>query len=183
MSEIKRAIQQLSKSPEDFQSIIATVLEVRPADRVIDVQPRNSKAAIYSVRLQSVVKGDTGFVAIPKVGSDVIVSFISNTLAFVALCSEYERINLVVPSMSMSTEEFVSNLGSSKIEADSVEVTSKDGFKIETESESLKNIWAELISILNAFQLLHPQGPTTGIAPQIATRLTSLETRVNTILK
>lgn len=77
---------------EKIYSIIGTVSNIDEVKRICDVTPLGDEATRFDVRLQSAISKKVGIVLIPKDGSDVIISFMNKTQAFVSLTSTLEKI-------------------------------------------------------------------------------------------
>lgn len=92
---IKQLLNEIVKNRDEIFSIVAKVTSVDESERTCDVEPLNGDAEIFGVRLQSDIDGTNGFVMIPAVDSNVIVTFLNNTTGFVSLCSSVEKIHVV----------------------------------------------------------------------------------------
>lgn len=103
--EITELLRQLTKSKEEIYSIICTVDAIDETKRVISAIPNNGDAEIFDVRLQSNVSGSLGFVCIPKAGSEVVVSFLSKSVAYVALFSAVDKILIDTPLIKINGGE------------------------------------------------------------------------------
>ena len=81
---IRESIQELAKMENSqMYSLIAEVKQVDKDQNTIDVQPINGDAEIFDVRLQAGLNASEGKVFYPSIGSQVIVSFLAENLAFV----------------------------------------------------------------------------------------------------
>lgn len=89
---IRDILLELVRTGEEIYSEVCTVNKVDEAKRTIDVSPINGKADILNVRLQSKVSGDKGVLIVPKVGTEVIVTFTSKITAFMTLCNDVDKI-------------------------------------------------------------------------------------------
>lgn len=95
MPEVKELMDEFtgnSLKQEKIYSIIGTVSNVDEVKRICDVTPLGDEATRFDVRLQSAISKEVGIVLIPKDGSDVIISFMNKTQAFVSLTSTLEKI-------------------------------------------------------------------------------------------
>lgn len=92
---ISQLLNEIVKSNDEIFSIVAKVTTVDENERTCDVEPLNGTAEIFGVRLQSDIDGTNGFVMIPAIDSNVIVTFLNNTTGFVSLCSNVEKIHVV----------------------------------------------------------------------------------------
>lgn len=147
---IAEAIQELAEGNNEIYSIVGTVAKVDEGKRTCDVQPVNGDAQIFGVRLQAELNRSDGFVMVPKVGSDVVVTFINNLTGYIALTSEIDHISVK---------------------------TTQD---LATEVEGLIDIIDSLIGILQNFQVNTAQGPSTNVMPQVITQLTEQKTKLAT---
>lgn len=90
---IRELIAELADDPAaELYSKFCEVVSVDESARTCEVKPYDGTAVIFDVRLQAVVGSEEGVVVVPKAGSGVVVSFISKTRAYVALCEQLERI-------------------------------------------------------------------------------------------
>lgn len=92
-SGIKEAVRALSKTNNEINCIVCTVDSIDTTKKTCYCLPIDeSKADLMNVRLMADNK--TGFLIIPKVGSVVIVSYISNEMTYVSMFSEVDEIQL-----------------------------------------------------------------------------------------
>jgi hypothetical protein len=79
MSKVNKALRQFLRDNLPVQSIIATVKELDETNFTCSVQPVDDGAMIHGVRLKPVIDdNDNGIIAIPAIGSDVIVALAYN---------------------------------------------------------------------------------------------------------
>jgi len=93
---IRDAIHDITKQyAGPVYSLICVVDSVDEAQRTCSVSPVNGDAPIDEVRLQAQIgASQVAHLVIPKVGSYVIVSMISEHAGYVSMFSEIERIDL-----------------------------------------------------------------------------------------
>lgn len=108
--ELKDILKKLNENQDEIYSVLCSVAEVDEEKRTIHAKPLNGSAEIFDVRLQVMLSGVIGVVIFPKVGSDVIVNFISKEVAYVALNSEIEKIKLNIGEMSFFIDATSANL-------------------------------------------------------------------------
>lgn len=116
MAEIADILKQLGKNNEEIYSVVCTVIEIDEQKRVISVKPNNNSAEVFDVRLQTVVSGALGLVYFPKMSSEVIITFLSKELAYVALYSEIEKVQLNIGDFSLFFDATNANLSSENID-------------------------------------------------------------------
>ncbi len=119
--EIKDILKKLNENQDEIYSVLCSVVEVDEGQRTIHAKPLNGSAEIFDVRLQTMLSGVIGIVNFPKVGSDVIVNFISKEVAYVALNSEIEKIQLNIGDTSFFIDATNANL-----EVENVNITATD---------------------------------------------------------
>jgi hypothetical protein len=80
MSEkIRKELRRFLQKNLPVQSVIATVKKVDETNFTCDVDPIDGGPTMHSVRLKPAVdESDSGFIAIPAAGSDVIVALVNN---------------------------------------------------------------------------------------------------------
>ena len=90
--EIREAIQRLADKDQEVYSQVCNVTAVDLNARTLDAEPLNGDPEIYGVRLQATPSITGGIVIIPTVNSSIVVTWLSKTKAYVALCSEIDEI-------------------------------------------------------------------------------------------
>jgi hypothetical protein len=164
MAEIKDILKKLYENKEEIYSVLCSVVEVDEGQRTIHAKPLNGSAEIFDVRLQTMLSGVIGIVNFPKVGSDVIVNFISKEVAYVALNSEIEKIQLNIGAMSFFVDATNANLD--------VENTSVISENIDVASENI-NVGATATKFVStSFEIEGQAFKITGtVADIIATAI------------
>jgi hypothetical protein len=89
---IKEAIQEILKNEEEIYSIVGEVTDVDESARTVDVQPNDESAELFGVLLQANADQTNGFVNIPSLNSQVVVTFLSKEIAFVSLFTEVDKV-------------------------------------------------------------------------------------------
>jgi hypothetical protein len=91
---LRQAIKDLVANNEEMYSIICTVNSVDMDNLLCDCTPISSDTAadLLNVKLMTISK--SGFLIIPKVDSQVIVTMLSNQTGYVAMFSEVDEIML-----------------------------------------------------------------------------------------
>lgn len=168
MSDIAKAIKQISKTRDEVYSVVGEVTAVDEAARTCDVAPLNGDAAIFDVRLQSVLSGSNGVVAFPKVRSAVVVTFLNQKTGYVANTGEVDKIIITIGDKEMTLEA--------------------DGFSFKSNSADFSvqiASWLDeliaLIDTLLAFQVTTPSGPSTGATGTSLTNLAQHKTKFSSI--
>lgn len=90
--ELRDALKTLTKPNNDGYSKVCTVDSVDLVNRTCYCIPINEDADITEVRLMANI--DNGFLLIPEVNSVVVVSFLSDSSAYVALVSKVSEVQL-----------------------------------------------------------------------------------------
>lgn len=90
--ELRDAIKTLTKPNNDGYSKVCTVDSVDLVNRTCYCIPINEDSDITEVRLMANI--DNGFLLIPEVNSIVVVSFLSDSSAYVALVSKVSEVQL-----------------------------------------------------------------------------------------
>ena len=115
--ELKDILKKLNENQEEIYSVLCSVVEIDENKRTIHAKPLNGSAEIFDVRLQTMLSGVIGVVTFPKIGSNVIVNFISKEVAYVALNSEIQKIKLNIGAMSFFIDATNANLDVENINA------------------------------------------------------------------
>lgn len=102
--DIKEYIRQVAEN-NSRDLTVAKVVAVN--GRECEVQPLDGSAAMKHVRLNADIKGDQGIVVEPAKGSVVLVAHISENDHVVVMCSEVERVKVVVGQSSYEIKDDV----------------------------------------------------------------------------
>ncbi len=100
---LQQAIRQLAIDGLELYAVQGKVTEVDKQARTCTVMPDDGSAEIRNCLLQGAYGYNAGFVLIPKVGSKVIVSMLSDHQGYIALTSEIEQIQLSTTNESLHT--------------------------------------------------------------------------------
>lgn len=103
---LAEAIKQMAKDPSaEIYSSIGEVSNIDETKRTCDVKIVHSDLTIFDCRFQSEVDKDKGIFVVPKDGSFVVISWLSNNHAFVSACTEIEQIVVDIPKVIGKIEE------------------------------------------------------------------------------
>ncbi len=158
MMDIRESIRRIADTGEEIYSQIATVLDVDKSERTCTVEPANGDAEIYDVRLQAVISGANGYVLLPKIGSDVIVTFLGKETAHVTMVSEIDSLSLIIDKQELLYDA----------KGLSIKSSSSD---LKTELNNIVSTMSSLIDILVKFQLTTNVGATIAVMPNIIVEL------------
>ena len=92
---IKEAIYQYFTqflSKEKVYAKTGVVSNVNETTRLCDVIPNDGSPIVYNVRLQAVKDSTTGFVQIPKTGTECVITFINRSTAVLISCKEITKL-------------------------------------------------------------------------------------------
>lgn len=177
MSELIRTLKKATKGIDELYSIVGTVTARDHQARTVDVQPVNGDAEVFGVRLQAAPGASVGLLAIPAVGSEVVVTFLNKATGFVALCSEVETYELVSGNTSMRLDDAGFFLANTQTNL----------------ADLLTDLAAEVKAVADAIALLtvtcaSPGSPSTvpinaASFTAASARLTTLSTTIETLLK
>lgn len=178
MTEIAQAIRNLTISGEEIYSLVCKVASVDSAARTCVCDPVDGRAQIPEVRLQPVESASTGIAVIPVVGSFVIVTFINETTAYVALCEQIDEIIVKLGGQEINYDDQGMKMNSSSAD-------------LKTELNRLIDEVSKLCTTLTTFQVLVPAfGPSASVMPNVIAALQQhkvqidlSKTNLNTILK
>lgn len=106
MSGIREYIQKISDGGKtgrsEVYSIVAKVKSVDLSEYTCDVEPINTGIELLGVKLHSGIGASNTMVVIPKVGSNVVCTFINKSQAYVALCEEAKSVEVKSSSESLN---------------------------------------------------------------------------------
>jgi len=78
---------------EKIYSKAGIVSNINKTTKLCDVTPNDGSPIVYNVRLQAVKDAsNTGIVILPKDNTNVIITYINRTVAFVSQCEEVDKI-------------------------------------------------------------------------------------------
>ena len=111
---IQEAIKQLSTAGTEIYCKVCTVDAVDSNARTVDCSPLDESAPLVGVNLHANQDADAGVVAIPAVGSYVVVGFLSSSAAVVILTEKIDQ--------------YVVNIGEAhaRITAGQIDIAAKD---------------------------------------------------------
>jgi hypothetical protein len=131
MSELGDAIKKMVQGDDELYSIVAKVISVDLNNRTCDVEPLNGDTPILAVRLQANIMMGDGFWFVPKMGSNVIVGFLSTDAAHLILPSELDKIEVIINNKTFQV--------------------SSNGVKIASATSDLKTEINTLLDEINSF--------------------------------
>jgi hypothetical protein len=107
MSGIREYIQNIAeggkKGRGEMYSIVAKVKSVDLTDYTCDLEPINGDIELYGVKLHSGIGAAKTMVIIPKVGSNVVCTFINKTQAYISLCEQAEKVEIKSVNESLNS--------------------------------------------------------------------------------
>lgn len=93
---MRELIQELAGTRRTtFAAMLCKVIAIDEQDKTADVEPLNGEADMFDVRFRASLSSDSGFFAVPKIGSAVLVVKTSDVSGCIILTSEVEKIFLV----------------------------------------------------------------------------------------
>ena len=90
--EIKEAIQILAAKEGEFYSKLGKVISIDKELNTCDVEPINKGADLLDVKLTATEGNKKGIIIYPKIGTNVLVTFLDNENSFVSMCTEIDEI-------------------------------------------------------------------------------------------
>jgi hypothetical protein len=137
-------------------SVVGVVKEIDKTNRTCTVEPIDESAMLYEVRLQADIGNSIGCVVFPKLESDVLVTFLNKHTGYISLCSEVERIELVIDTLT--------------IKADKKGVLLQRGQSdIKTELNNLFGFIDGVLDTLINFKVNTASGPSVSLFPDTLT--------------
>lgn len=171
---------------EDLASLLfngVTPVQVYPATvksvegETCTVLVNHADLEVTGVRLQA--DPISGLLLTPSVDSIVLVSCIENDLGNLFVCqySQLEKALLQIENTSIYIDK-----GKTELRRGNVKVSlGQSQLAITNGQESLKTLFSDLVSLLQAFIVLTPSGPSTGLDPGTIAKLTQLTTKLNQV--
>lgn len=190
------------------RELLDKILNPRPVVQVWQAEVLSANTTACEVKILATGVTDTAllcadseaervWVAVPKVGSVVLVGAIQNEVSdlYVVQISEVERVCFKLDKVSGLWDKngFVFLNDQSKVEVKSNGVTVDVGqtsvelsggkVSIKNAGVDLKGILDDLVGTLNTFIVITAQGPSTAVSPTSLARLTAIQTKINSLLK
>ena len=196
MAEKREILDRILNQPTPVQVWAAEVTAVSGSTSTCTVKLIESDLEIDEVLLCAEQEVGDKWMLTPKLGSRVLVGLIENELSqlYVAHVSEVDEVTYKKGNLSFILKEAYLEVVNSKTRAvfedgrvlikydqTTIEVAQK--FEIATSGVSLKDLFVDLITLLNSFSVLTSTGPSAGLNPATITLLTQLQTKVNLLLK
>ncbi|MDP1812332.1 MAG: hypothetical protein Q8K66_13100 [Sediminibacterium sp.] len=150
---IKELIQKLAEDGSEKYSLVCKVIKVEGMN--CEVEPINGDSPILDVRLVADESANK-YVLIPKVGSYVVVAFLTKEAAYVSMVSEVSEVLWKVGNNSFSTNE--------------------NGLLITNGADSLKDAIVLLIEAVEEIIVLQGRNPDRQ-------KLINAKTKVNKIFR
>ena len=169
MSGIAQAIRTIASTGDEIFSCVGRVVSVDEDKLVCEVEPVNGKANITEVRLQATPGNNTGFFIIPMVDSYVVVTFLENEVAYLALADEVVRIvgKIEGQEIGYSSE----GLSLKSVSAD-----------LKGEINKLTDELSSLCTTLTTLQVSVPAfGPSAFVMPQTVTALQQHKVKIDLV--
>lgn len=117
----------------------------------------------------------------PVVGSFVLVGLLNNDLATLYVVS-YDAVAELRYEIGESLIE--ANNDHVRVVCNQMEVELLQAkIAIRNATVSLKDLYADLVDILNTLKVITPQGPSTAVDPTSLTKIAALNTKINQLLQ
>lgn len=150
MNVIKEAIRTLATTGDELYSVVGLVSSIDETAGICTVTPLNGDAPIDEVRMRA--NDNPGWMIVPVDGTEVVVTFIGQSLGYLALVSVVEKLVLEIDGMTFELNE--------------------KGLKLINDSTSFKDQLNGLIGVvegilkaLETFKVITPSGPSTAVTP------------------
>lgn len=115
MSDIGSTIRRLALQGSEMYLTVCTVDEVDEEARTIDCTPLNEGAQLLGVNLQADQNGSVGLVRFPEKGTDVVVGYISPSVAVVLLAAQYTKTVFTIGETELTVEDKAISLVNGKV--------------------------------------------------------------------
>jgi hypothetical protein len=150
METIQQSLRKLTHR-DPIYCQICTVDKVD--DLSCDVTNVVSTLPIPQVRLKAYLQGDNGIVIKPKVGSFVLVAFLSPTDAYVSMCDEIDSIDITIENTTLHMDKDYITMNGGSL---------KGLTKLEKLVDKLNNLEDAYNNLLTEYQSHVHGGVTTG---------------------
>lgn len=168
---ISESIRRLALSGCEMYLTVCTVDAVDEEARTVDCTPIDEGAQILGVNLQANQNETVGIVALPAVGSEVVVGFINPAVAVVVLTMEVTKTILTIGDTEITVADNAVSLVTKKVKAD----ISGDTLKFDVNGTTLemdgnKTVW-------------NGGSETTANATNLKQELTKMSARIDGIIQ
>jgi len=158
--DLRELLKEVLRDNEEMYSKVCTVETVNGL--ICDCVPVDGSAPILEVRLASNEEAENYFAVIPKVGSQIIVTFLTKDVAFVSLVTDPEKLVYVNDDLLF-------------------EVTDK--FLIKKGGDNLSKLLTDLVEANKAEIHKTNTGVTLGLNPASTLVYNNIKNRVTNLLK
>lgn len=192
MSKVQEFADKFFNKPPQPQLYEAEVVSVEGATCTVKLV--ESSMEVQEVRLAA--NDSTGLIIKPKVGSRVIVGVIELEVStlFVVQYSEVdffqfkiENTEVVFDNTGVAIEQQGSSVYVQKNKTELItgqmEITLENGkVSIKNAGVNMKDLFGDLVTLLNSFSVITPVGPSAGLNPATTALLVQLQTKINLLL-
>lgn len=169
-----RLIEIVGEQSNERYGVVGKVKNIDTTKMQCDVEPINGDSDIIGVKFACAQNQDTGFIVIPKTGSEVTVLFENPNYGSIVHVKEIDEIRVTGNKITIDLTgnfEVSTTLGNHEIEAKQ--------FKFKGTSTTLKAIWTETLTNLQALTVSTAFGPSS-VPVNAANFALTLTTKVNT---
>jgi hypothetical protein len=157
--EAGKLIEAIKKTFGQNIAIATGVVSTVDAEKsVCDIELDSEGADLLEVRLRAVIDdADAGMIAIPKLGSEVVIGKINTSQWVVLVTSELEEVRLKIGNITCVINESGIVLNGGDLDG-MVKIND-----LVNRLNTIENKVNSIISHYNTHNHNHPQGPTTGL--------------------
>lgn len=195
MNQKRVILDKILNPPTSVQVWVAQVTAVDGLSCTVSLLA--SDLIIEDVRLVADADAESYLVVKPKVGSTVLVGMVDNQITdlYVIQVSEvqsleYKQGNTLVSvnadtvSLKNSQTEILLKSDTATLKQAQSEVTLTGGkVAIKNAGVNLKDLFSDLITLLNSFSVITSTGPSAGLNPATTALVSQLQVKVNTLLQ
>lgn len=194
MEEKRKILDRILNQPIPVQVWAAEVTAIDGLTCTVVLT--NTELEVDGVALVANPDADEYFALFPKVGSRVLVGLKENEIAdlYILQVTEVDSIRYKSSKVDVTfgTDSVAIKNDKANILVDAAKVTlvsnqttivMDDKVEIKNAGASLKDLFSELITLLNSFSVLTSVGPSAGLNPATMTLLTQLQVKTNLLLK
>lgn len=163
MANLADILRKILADQEEIYSVVGKVVSIDTEERTCDVDPLNGDARLLGVRFQASPNGDSGWVIHPGLNSMVVVTFLNKNAGFVSLCSEIDKVEVGISSVSLEMDV--------------------DGFKIERNGVNLGDTLSSLIDQIKLLTVTCAAPGSPSTIPVNVAAFDAVKTQLNQVLK
>jgi hypothetical protein len=177
MKELSDAIRRMGDTHAELYSVAGVVSDI-DIDSMTCTVSVHGEADIHGVKIQPMNGGNKGLLLMPKLGSEVIVTYMSTATAYVAMVSEIDQFNIEIDTASIQVKEDVVSImqGQTKV------ILGNGKVQISSNGIDLGTLLNQLLDALAALTVTCTAPGSPSSPPLNAAQFLAIKTQLSQVL-